>query len=87
VFFFEFFFLSLVQLQLYNIWRVTFRRTSAAVTVRVVVGGRQRGMTAHRRGGLPRQAVVRGNEPLLHPLLLLHPAVLEPDLDLGLVEL
>jgi hypothetical protein len=44
-------------------------------------------MTAHRRGGLPRQAVVRGNEPLLHPLLLLHPAVLEPDLDLGLVEL
>ena len=27
------------------------------------------------------------NEALLHPLLLLHAAVLEPDLDLGLVQL
>lgn len=27
------------------------------------------------------------DQPLLHPLLLLHPPVLEPDLDLRLVEL
>ena len=27
------------------------------------------------------------NEALLHPLLLLHAAVLEPDLDLGLIQL
>ena len=44
-------------------------------------------MTAHGGWRLPGQAVVRRDQALLHPLLLLHPAVLEPDLDLGLVEL
>ena len=36
---------------------------------------------------VPDQGRVVRDEPLLHPLLLLHPPVLEPDLDLGLVEL
>ena len=45
---------------------------------------RQRGWW---RGGVAQQRGVVGDQTLFHPLLLLHAAVLEPDLDLGLIQL
>lgn len=44
-------------------------------------------MSTHGRRGLSCHAVILRDQALLHPFLLLHPAVLEPDFNLGLVEL
>lgn len=60
-------------------WRVLLDMVRRPVAV--CVGLRQ------RRGVLPREGRVRRDEALLHPFLLLHPPVLEPYLDLGLVQL
>lgn len=64
--------------------RFALERTATTVGVCVVIL-RQRGrivvVPAPREGGVGR------DEPLLHPLLLLHPPVLEPDFHLGLVQL
>ena len=54
--------------------RVRLQLVPAPVGVRVVLG--------EGRGVLPREGGVRGDQTLLHTLLLLHPPVLEPDFDL-----
>ena len=59
--------------------RITLGRPAARVGVVAEGGERAAAVADERRVGR--------DEPLLHALLLLHPPVLEPDLDLRLVEL